>query len=139
MIPIRDTIPSRHPPVAELDDQTLILADQAEKAIKQVRESVRELLRKNYEPAKADELARLLSEGTWTHDHPITYDDARALGLHVNGEMPKEVYQIMTLFPQPVRQQPSVEYIPLPRRTTASQPTRREVQGSSVSSSGWGI
>ncbi len=105
-------------PVAELDDQTLILADQAEKAIKQVRESVRELLSDKYDPAKADELARLLSEGTWTHDHPITYDDARALGLHVNGEMPKEVYQIMTLFPQPVRQQPSVEYIPLPRRTT---------------------
>jgi len=105
-------------PVAELDDQTLILADQAEKAIKQVRESVRELLSDKYDPAKADELARLLSEGTWTHDHPITYDDAKAMGLHVSDEMPREVYQIMSLFPQPVRQQPSVEYIPLPRRTT---------------------
>src|SRR5712664_1185528 len=31
-------------PVAEVDDQTLIMADQAEKAIVQVRESVRELL-----------------------------------------------------------------------------------------------
>ena len=105
-------------PVAELDDQTLILADQAEKAIKQVRESVRELLSDKYDPAKAEELARLLSEGTWTHDHPITYDDAKAMGLHVSDEMPREVYQIMSLFPQPVRQQPSVEYIPLPRRTT---------------------
>src|SRR5881296_2268785 len=31
-------------PVAEVDDQTLILADQAEKAVSQVRESVQELL-----------------------------------------------------------------------------------------------
>jgi hypothetical protein len=26
---------------------------------------------------KAEELARLLSEGTWTHDHPITYETPR--------------------------------------------------------------
>src|SRR5258707_13432329 len=53
-------------PVAEVDDQTLILADQAEKAIAQVRESVRELLAVKCPPEKAEELARLLSEGTWT-------------------------------------------------------------------------
>src|SRR5204863_2126051 len=56
-------------PVAEVDDETLIMADQAEKAMSQVRESVRELLA-DKRPEKAEELARLLSEGTWTHDHP---------------------------------------------------------------------
>src|SRR5713226_2250862 len=65
-------------PVAEVDDQTLILADQAEKAISQVRDSVRELLADKCPPEKADELARLLSEGTWTHDYAITYETAKS-------------------------------------------------------------
>src|SRR5436309_12888044 len=60
-------------PVAEVDDQTLILADQAEKALSQVRASVRELLADKCPREKAADLARLLSEGTWTHDHPITF------------------------------------------------------------------
>src|ERR1700719_2760429 len=64
-------------PVAEVDDQTLILADVAEKALVQLRESARELLVDKCPPEKAQELARLLSEGTWTHDHPITYETAK--------------------------------------------------------------
>src|ERR1700704_3780504 len=54
-------------PIAEIDDETLILADQAEKAMAQVCESVRELLATKCPDGKAEELARLLSEGTWTH------------------------------------------------------------------------
>jgi hypothetical protein len=49
-------------PVAEIDDNTLILADQAEKALSQVRESVRELLATKLAEGKAEELARLLSD-----------------------------------------------------------------------------
>src|SRR5258705_13937070 len=67
-------------PIAEVDDQTLIMADQAEKAIGQLRESVRELLADKLAPAKTEELSRLLSEGTWTHDHPITFDTAKGFG-----------------------------------------------------------
>src|SRR5437588_9445443 len=55
-------------PIAEVDDQTLIMADQAEKAIAQVRESVRELLADKIPQEKLEELTRLLSQGTWTHD-----------------------------------------------------------------------
>jgi hypothetical protein len=51
-------------PVAEVDDNTMILADQSEKAISQVRLSVRELLSDKLPEGKAEELARLLSEGT---------------------------------------------------------------------------
>src|ERR1700716_714580 len=51
-------------PVAEVDDQTLIKADQAEKAIAQLRNSVRDLLSDKIAPDKVDELARKLSEGT---------------------------------------------------------------------------
>ncbi len=102
-------------PVEKIDDQTLILADQAEKAIRQVRDSVRELLSGRYPDEKADELARTLSEGIWTHDHPITFEKARELGLHVSSEIPEEVMKLMNLYPQPMRTQPSVEYLPEPR------------------------
>src|SRR5947207_7066301 len=67
-------------PVAEVDDQTLIMADQAEKAMSQVRESVRVLLA-DKRPEKAEELARLLADGTWTHEHPITYATGKSFGL----------------------------------------------------------
>ena len=74
-------------PVAEVDDQTLILADQAEKAMSQVRESVRELLADKCPQKKAEELARLLSEGTWTHDHAIAYETAKSFGLPVRRDI----------------------------------------------------
>ena len=104
-------------PVAEVDDQTLILADQAEKAMSQVRESVRDLLADKCTPEKAEELARLLSDGTWTHDHPITYERARSFGLPVRCDIPAEFLDLMNLYPQPVRRQPTVEYLPEPRRS----------------------
>jgi ClpP class serine protease len=102
-------------PVAEVDDQTLILADQAEKAITQVRESVRELLADKCPGEKADELARLLSEGTWTHDHPITYETAKSYGLPVRCDMPPDFLELMNLYRQPVRRQSTVDYLPQPR------------------------
>src|SRR3977135_853811 len=46
-------------PVAEVDDETLIMADQAEKAMSQVQESVRELLADKIPQEKLEELTRL--------------------------------------------------------------------------------
>jgi ClpP class serine protease len=94
-------------PVAEVDDQTLILADEAEKAIGQVRATVGELLLRTQPAEKAVQLAELLATGTWTHDYAITFD-----------EMPEEILQLMALFPQPVRRQPSVQYLPGPYRAS---------------------
>lgn len=103
-------------PVAEVDDRTLILADQAEKAILQVRESVMELLTDKMAPDRVAALAGLLSEGHWTHDRPITFERARELGLNVTDQIPREVLDLMRLYPQPLRRQPTVEYLPIPRR-----------------------
>jgi ClpP class serine protease len=103
-------------PVAEVKDETLILADQAEKATSQVRESVRELLAEKLPEEKAAELAKMLSEGTWTHDHPITFESAKSFGLPVRSDIPAEILDLMNLYPQPVRRQPTVEYLPEPRR-----------------------
>jgi ClpP class serine protease len=104
-------------PIEDVDDQTLILADVAEKAVNQVRESVKELLSRSMPPQKAEDLADILASGTWTHDFPITVETARQLGLNVSTAMPRPVLELMSLFPQPIRRHPSVEYLPVPRRT----------------------
>jgi len=109
-------------PIAEVDDQTLIMADQAEKAIAQVRESVRELLADKIPQEKLEELTRLLSQGTWTHDHPITFEGATSFGLPVRSNIPAEFLDLMSLYPQPVRHQPTVEYLPIPRRLKDVRP-----------------
>src|SRR3981189_2571714 len=86
-------------PVAEVDDETLILADRSEKAISQVRDSVRELLADKFKQnGKADELARLLADGAWTHDHPITFDAAKSFGLPVRSDIPGAFLALMGLF-----------------------------------------
>ncbi|HEX7767067.1 MAG TPA: ATP-dependent Clp protease proteolytic subunit [Nitrospira sp.] len=109
-------------PVERVDDKTLILADQAQKAAAQVRDSVRELLVDKCPTDKVDELARMLSEGTWTHDHPITYDTAKSFGLPVRSDLPTEFLDLLSLYPQPVRRQPAVEYLPEHRRFEGIQP-----------------
>ncbi len=90
----------------------------AEKAIGQVRGTVGELLLRSQPAEKAVQLAELLTTGTWTHDYAITFDEAQRFGLKVSAEMPEEILQLMALFPQPVRRQPSVQYLPGPYRAS---------------------
>lgn len=115
----------RDKPISEVDDATLIRADIAEKALRQVRDTVRELLGDRMPSEQADRLAEMLSQGTWTHDYPITASAAKEMGLAVNTEIPDVFLQLMTLYPQPTRQSAAVEY--LPRRRLS-----REESGSST-------
>jgi ClpP class serine protease len=99
----------------DIDDQTLILADVAGKAQRQVQALVRRVLTGNgWDAERAAGVAVALTEGRWTHDYPITVDEARELGMPVTTEMPPEVYDFMQLFPQPGARRPSVEYVPVP-------------------------
>ncbi len=100
--------------INHIDDQTLIMADIAEKAINQVRRTIIDLLKDNMPLEKAESIAVALTEGRWTHDYPITVEEARALGLPVSTDMPEEVYELMSLHPQPIQRRPSVQYVPLP-------------------------
>jgi ClpP class serine protease len=115
----------RTKPIADIDDQTLILADQAGKAIDQIREGVKALLAPKVGQERAADLASVLAEGTWTHDYPIIFEMAQQLGLPVNSDMPDEVLKLMGLFPQPFRRQASVEYLPRERHLERSEPAER--------------
>jgi ClpP class serine protease len=98
----------------EIDDQTLILADVAAKAMVQMKDLVFEILSEKLPAAKAEELAQQLTEGRWTHDYPITCEKLRAMGINFCGELPEEVYTLMDYYPQPPQRRPSVQYIPVP-------------------------
>ncbi|KXB98457.1 MAG: hypothetical protein AA908_03490 [Chlorobi bacterium NICIL-2] len=100
--------------VNEIDDRTLILADIAEKALEQMRQAVTELLAKNYSPDVAHHVAEQLTIGRWTHDFPITPAMAQEMGLNVSTEIPEAFLQLMSLYPQPVRMQRSVEFLGMP-------------------------
>jgi ClpP class serine protease len=98
----------------DIDDQTVILADVAEKALRQVKVTVRNLLSKHMDDAKADKTAELLTQGTWTHDYPIDVAQIAEMGINVNTGIPAEIYSLMSMYPQPRTARPSVEYNPGP-------------------------
>jgi ClpP class serine protease len=100
--------------VDEVDDKTLILADVARKAMAQVKARAQAILGEHMPKDQAEGLAQVLTEGRWTHDYPITVEEARELGFPVSTEMPEVVYKLMTLYPQPGQRRPSVQYVPTP-------------------------
>ena len=110
-------------PVAKIDDRTLVLADVGRKAIAQVKQAASELLTRRLATEQADALAEKLTAGTWTHDYPIWASTAKSLGLSVSTDMPHDVLQLLTLYPQPVRMQGGggVEYLPVERRNTREE------------------
>jgi ClpP class serine protease len=106
----------------EVDDRTLILADISEKAIRQLKLAVGEILKDKLSEARAEEVAEILSTGKWTHDYPLTVNEVRELGLPISTDIPREVYDFMDLFPQPKQRIPSVQYIPVPVRPRDQPP-----------------
>ena len=103
----------------ERDDQTLILADMSRKAIVQVESFVSRLLEPKLGAARASEVARVLSTGTWTHDHPLQRTELEMLGLSVSVGIGEEERELLDLYPQARGREASVEYVPaapLPRR-----------------------
>lgn len=100
--------------IDKIEDRTLIMADIAAKALEQVRSFVYEILKDKMEHETAKELAQVLTEGRWTHDYPLTCDRLRGFGLPIQCGLPKEIYELMELYPQPGQRRPSVYYIPMP-------------------------
>ena len=97
-----------------IDDSTLILADMSQKAIRQVENTIYNLLVDEMPEEKSRDIARVFSEGVWTHDYPIKVYELKNMGIPVSVGLPEEVYQLMELYPQSTGRRPSVQYIPLP-------------------------
>ncbi len=101
--------------INKVDDNTLIMADLARKAIVQVKNAVKKILtNRGVAETKAEKIADTLSTGKWTHDYPIRVEEARELGLTISTELPEEIHTLMELYPQPGNRRPSVQYINIP-------------------------
>ena len=115
-------------PHDKISDETYILADIAKKSMKQVEDLLRSIVDDHVpevkiQPADVPKIVDALTSGKYTHDHPITFEDAQQLGLPVKAGLPHDIYNLMDLYPQPGNRQPSVEYIPLPYQP--AQPLRK--------------
>lgn len=109
-------------PLDKIDDQTLVTADVARKAINQVQRFVRTLLedtvpQRKVEAENIDKIIDRLTTGQVTHDYPITVEEATDMGLPITAGLPLEIYNLMELYPQPMMGRPTVQYIPMPYQT----------------------
>lgn len=111
---IIETVRLKGPSLAS--DQTLMLANIATKAMRQVEDFIYILLHSKLPDEKAKKIANLLTRGYWTHDYPLTCEKLIALGLNITQGLPDKIYYLMDLYPQPSQRRPSVQYIPLPYR-----------------------
>ena len=96
------------------DDQTLILGDLAEKALRQVKATLKKLLLEHHSEADAERIATRLATGEVTHDFALGVEELGSLGIEVHEDMPLELYEVMDLFPQATQRRPGVEFIPVP-------------------------
>jgi ClpP class serine protease len=107
------------------DDQTLIMADVARKALAQVEGLATRLLARHLPPESARQVAHVIASGVWTHDHPLQVRELQALGLKPRVGVPDPERELLRLYPQPRGRTPAVEYVPGPPAPTL--PRRREM------------
>ncbi len=102
-------------PTDKINDQWLVLADISAKAMRQMQQVVFEILKGKMPEEKAQEFAKMLTSGVWTHDRPITAHELKEWGLNVSTDIPEEFVKLMSLYKQPFqRRQSAVDYIPEP-------------------------
>lgn len=107
--------------IDEVEDRTIILAEEARKALAQMEDLVCRILLGRYPKEVVEKVCEELVSGKYTHDHPITAQDAIEMGLRVSTNVPEEVYQLMSLYKMGTRvRRPGVEFVPVmpgaPRR-----------------------
>jgi len=102
----------------EIDDKTLIYAEEAKKAMQQMKELLAKILEGKCGNDRLATIAEEFVSGKYTHDHPFMAEEARALlGECVQTDVPEEVYALMDLYRMETsRNRPGVEYVPLMKR-----------------------
>ena len=81
-----------------VSDEMLLLADVANKSLRQMRVFIISLIRDRLGSEKATAVAEFLTGGYHTHDRVITAKDAQALGLPVKIGVPDEIHELMRLY-----------------------------------------
>jgi len=105
----------------DIDDETLYLAEEARKAIDQMRETVRGLISDKYNEEQLESILGSLVMGKFTHDYPLTADKVcDLLGQCAVPELPSEVYNLMSYYKMGRQQRPGIEYVPMNREKEAS-------------------
>jgi len=98
-------------PIETVNDFTLIQADVAKKAMDQMRRQACELMEGTYNHDGSCAISDELASGKWTHSYPITVPEARELGLNVSTNMPREIIDLVALYPGPLPRMQSVQYL----------------------------
>ena len=103
--------------IDEMDDKTLIYAEEARKAMDQMNVLLRKILEGKCGEEKTQAIIEEFVSGKYTHDRPFMADDSRALlGECVRTDVPAEVYELMKLYRMEAgRSRPGVDYVPLSR------------------------
>ncbi|HNX39558.1 MAG TPA: ATP-dependent Clp protease proteolytic subunit [Methanothrix sp.] len=104
--------------IDEIDDKTLIYAEEAKKAMQQMKALLAKILEGKCGGERLESIAEEFVSGKYTHDHPFMAEQARVLlGECVQTDVPAEVYALMDLYRMEAgRSRPGVEYVPLMRR-----------------------
>ena len=117
-------------PIQNTEDYTLVLADVGRMALEQLEHAARELLSGTVSDNAAIAIAQQLSSGRWTHDYPIAFREARELGLNVSEDMPKELLELMALFPESIKRSSGVKYLEdQPAEAITQNPNRVTMTG----------
>lgn len=80
-----------------VSDDTWIMNHVAEKATVQVEKMLFALLVHRMGEGEARQVARMLTEGRWTHDYPLHVEELLEMGLPVSTAMPPEVLKLLDL------------------------------------------
>lgn len=101
--------------IDEIDDKTLIFAEEAMKAMNQMRILLKKILDGKCGGEELDTITEEFLSGKYTHDHPFMAEQAQLLlGDCVQTDVPEEVYALMDLYRMEAgRSRPGVEYVPL--------------------------
>ncbi|SDL91136.1 SDH family Clp fold serine proteinase [Halarsenatibacter silvermanii] len=97
--------------INEVDDDTLIKADIAEKAVIQLENFLEGILADDFEPGEIEKITKNLSRGKFTHDFALTCDVLQELNIDHHTDLPDGIYELMKLYPQPGQGYPSVNYL----------------------------
>lgn len=99
---------TRQKPPEATSDMFLAYADISKKALLESKEEACELMQGTYSHDGSCAITDELSSGKWTHGRPISVTRAQEMGLNINTNMPREVFEIVRANRVPYKGGPSV-------------------------------